>query len=923
MDSKTAPSTINSAPTQERRISLPVHETLAQLAARLSPEVAQELFGLEIGDVKAALEYAAMLSHQVDQVARGSSRPIQETVDLDLKKIMVVDDIEENRFLMKYMFRGADFKLLLVATAQEALELARAELPVLIISDIQMPHMNGLELLQALKADDQTKNIAVILVTAHHHDSKEVSEGLTLGADDYIRRPFMRDEFISRVEAVLRVKRAEAETQQQARLVARRNKGLRLVNELSLAINSSLDLKEIFTFSMQKLSQMFEAEIVALLLLNQDKQNLVINVASHLGKQLSITLDYVPFEGTASAFEEQVSELVFKVLAENYATLELAPTSEIQPLIKSIAMTSKDQTVGAIAIINRRWHIFDEADGVLLRSAASIIAVAIENAHLLESTQQQVDDLIALTEIGRALTSTLDLKLILKQTTLLVQRSFQAEAASLWLLDETKTSLVLIAYSGIEVGMVTNLRLPIETGIAGYVARTGNSYLSADVSTDNQYFDYLAQVSHYNARSILCVPVQVRGETIGVMDALHQRPNWFDQAHLRLSYPVASFVGIAVENARLFNEVQDFSRHLEQMVAERTRELAEEKEKTEAILINMADGLLVLDPEHCILTANGVAEKMLDFRLSELSGQAISLKQLENPLWRCIHEITGSSETPVSALVDVRAPHSESILAIQAHSARIKNQAGQNLGTVIVLRDITALKEIERMKSRFIAGVTHELKTPLSIIALHSRNLSAYFDRLSEAKRFELLRSIQSQVSLLESLIGDILQLSRLDGDAQDMKFRPLDLAPLVQSIVSQAHPLAETKRVVLEWQKPVAPVMTQGDPDQLERVVRNLIDNAIKYTLPGGQVRVQTLNESINGRTLATIKVLDTGIGIPDEHQAKVFERFYRVDPSHTIPGTGLGLSIVQEVVHAHGGTVQLKSTPGVGTTFVVTLPA
>jgi signal transduction histidine kinase len=105
--------------------------------------------------------------------------------------------------------------------------------------------------------------------------------------------------------------------------------------------------------------------------------------------------------------------------------------------------------------------------------------------------------------------------------------------------------------------------------------------------------------------------------------------------------------------------------------------------------------------------------------------------------------------------------------------------------------------------------------------------------------------------------------------------------------------------------------------------VFRNLIDNAIKYTLPGGLVQVLTLAESINGRSQATIRVMDTGIGIPDEHQAKIFERFYRVDPSHTIPGTGLGLSIVQEVVHAHEGTVQLRSAPGVGTTFEVTLPA
>jgi PAS domain S-box-containing protein len=913
---------INKATPQNHHSAIPVHETLAHLADRISPEMASRLFDLEIGDVKAALDYAAMLSQQVDHIAGSEPLATQETVDLDLRKILVVDDIEENRFLIKYMFRGTDFNLLLAANAREALELARVEFPVLIISDIQMPLMNGLEFLQALKSDDQTKNIAVILVTAHHHDSKEVSHGLTLGADDYIRRPFMRDEFMSRVEAVLRVKRAEAETQRQARVVARRNKGLRLVNELSLAINSSLNLQEIFNFSMQKLTQMFDAEAVALLLLNQDKQNLVANISSHLGKQVSTILDYAPPDGEIAAFQEQASDIIFDILTDHAAALELVPSADTRHMVKTIEMVIKDQPVGAIAIVNRRWHTFDEADGVLLRSAAGIIAVAVENAHLLESTQQQVDDLIALTEIGRALTSTLDLEQILKQTSLLVQRSLQAEAASLWVLDETKATMVLIASSGIGSATVANLRLPVDTGIAGYVARTGNAYISADVSTDPYYFDYLTGVSNYKARSMLCVPVQVRGETIGVMEVLHQRPNWFDQTHLRLSYPVASFVGIAVENARLFNEVQDFSRHLEQMVVERTRELAEEKEKTEAILINMADGLLVLDPNHCILTANRVAEKMLDFQLSELSGRPIGLKQLENPLWRCVQDITSNIETTISALVDVNDPHAETMFSIQAHSAKIQNEAGQSIGTVIVLRDITALKEMERMKARFIAGVTHELKTPLSIIALHSRNLSAYFDRLPELKRNELLHSIQSQVGLLERLIGDILQLSRLDGGTLEMRLQPLDLVKLVDSIVSHAHPLAETKRVILDWQKPSTVITTQGDPDLLERVVRNLIDNAIKYTHPGGSVQVQLLAESINSRSLATIKVVDTGIGIPEEHQAKVFERFYRVDPSHTIPGTGLGLSIVQEVVHAHGGTIQLKSVPGVGTTFVVTLP-
>ena len=672
--------------------------------------------------------------------------------------------IQENLFLIEYLFRKTEFSLSLASSAQEALAKARAELPIMIISDIMMPGMSGFELLTALKQDERTKNMGVILVTAHHRSSKEVSEGLKMGADDYIYRPFVREEFMSRVEAVLRLKRAEAETQRQARVLAQRNKGLAWLNELAVAVNSSLDAQEIFSSSMQKLSQLLDAKAVSLLVFNRDKQKLLISLASPSGGHLLLPFDLNSLPASPDELiKTQASAKVLKLLNRQRNYLGLEPDLAELEVIQYIPMASKDQLIGAICIIDQPHRSIDEAEQVLLHSAAGIIAVAVENTRLLESAQELVDDLIALNDVGRALNSTLDLKQILQQTTFLVQQSLQADAASLWLLDQNGQKLELIAASGAGAELITGYRLPLELGIAGYVALTGNVYLSPDLAEDAKHYPEVARISHYQPRSMLTVPVLAKNQIIGVMQALHQSSHWFDENDLRLAGPIASSVGIAVENARLFNEVQEFSHHLEQMVTERTLELAEEKEKTEAILSSIADGLLVLDGHDCILTANEVAEKMLNFHLQELFEQPIGPDELKNPLWRCICDLANSNELTTTALVDLPTPQADTILSIQAHSAKVRNEAGQIIGTVVTLRDLTALKEVERMKTRFISGVTHELKTPLSVVQLHIGNLLKYYDRLPVPKREELLRSIQNQTEHLAQLIEDILALTRLD----------------------------------------------------------------------------------------------------------------------------------------------------------------
>ncbi len=673
------------------------------------------------------------------------------TPEMDLDKILVVDDQPLNQMLVRRILKNTTFTLSFASNGAEGLEKARAELPFLILSDIMMPGMDGFEMCEKLKADDLTQDAAVIFVTAHHRDADMVSKGLDMGADDYIYRPFQPSELKARVQAVARLKRAEMEARRRARTIARRNRELEFLNTLSLAATSSLGSQDGLVPLMPQFAQLLGARAIALFLLQDDAAQ--VNVASHSGQSFSTSVT-LGSGADSQNLAGQVPPILATILEEAHPPFDLSlPAAE--RAISAIPMVSRERVIGALGVVHPQERPLTDADTMLLNSAAGIMAVA-------------------------------------------------------------------------------------------------------------------------------------------------------------------------AENGRLFAEVQAFNRHLEQMVEERTRQLVEEKNKTEAILASMADGLLVLDGENRIIAANRTAEEMLGFHLDEMQGQ-VAGAQMDSELWRCVKKMVGGHELTTSGLVDLPdESRPGGLRSIQASAARMQGAeaatAGRYAGTVILLRDITALKEVERMKARFMAGVTHELKTPLAIIRVHANNLLTYHDRLPKRKQRDLLDTIQKQVALLERSVEDILDLTRLDAGATSLNREPVDLGALADEIIASMRPLAESKQINVLWVKPSSAVTVRADSRGIRRVIRNLLDNALKYTPDGGTVEVKTLPREEQGG--AEIRVRDTGVGIPAEHHERIFERFYRVDPSHTIPGTGLGLAIVKEIITAHGGEIEVASDPGAGSTFTVTLP-
>ena len=246
-------------------------------------------------------------------------------------------------------------------------------------------------------------------------------------------------------------------------------------------------------------------------------------------------------------------------------------------------------------------------------------------------------------------------------------------------------------------------------------------------------------------------------------------------------------------------------------------------------------------------------------------------------------------------------------------------------GAVLVLNDVSELASLERIRRDFVANASHELKTPIT--AIRGLTETMIDDPLmNDETRLRFIRKISIQSMRLSVLVTDLLAISRLEAVQSEQKRDLIDMKDLVKRSVSSAISASVEKQQDLRFDFRVddasqdSKLITMGDMQSLSQIVDNLLDNAIKYTPPGGRIDVSliAINELIH------LQVADTGIGIENLAQQRIFERFYRVDKarSRDLGGTGLGLSIVKNIAEQHGGTVQLESALGVGSTFTITLP-
>ena len=336
------------------------------------------------------------------------------------------------------------------------------------------------------------------------------------------------------------------------------------------------------------------------------------------------------------------------------------------------------------------------------------------------------------------------------------------------------------------------------------------------------------------------------------------------------------------------------------------RKLERKQSEFDAVIKEMSEGIVLLNSKGVILALNRAAAELLEADTFDAGKDILTVNRRPE-----LTELLRKAQS---------GEHSEAVMdfksGIYQLSASPVVSDGKVIGTVLLMFDATEKERNEQIRREFTANISHELKTPLHAILGSAELMTNGMVKAEDIPAFS--GRIYTETQRMIRLVEDIIKLSHLDEGAGDMKREETDLLCIADSVVQSLKPEAEISGVTIELGGEKSVI--QGIPQLLESIVYNLCDNAIKYNRRGGSVSVEIKNE--NG--FAVLIVADTGIGIPPEHQQRIFERFYRVDKSHSkeIGGTGLGLSIVKHAARLHGAEIDLQSAIDGGTTVTVKFP-
>lgn len=549
------------------------------------------------------------------------------------------------------------------------------------------------------------------------------------------------------------------------------------------------------------------------------------------------------------------------------------PQTAPEPPLQAIALVPISLggvTFGVLAVAHSEaGQHFDGRDEQLLANIADFAAIAIQNARLYQATDQalarRVLELSALNEVSRAVSASLDLHQVYRVLVEQINKHWPVEAVHLYLVDEVEKGLrpLHVQKSG------SPTLFSLDHGIIGLVARSGQPLISNNIILHPEYDPRIDHVQGAVTQTVACVPLKVKQNVVGVVALFNKKDGPFtDEDLLRLgafAHPMAT----AVENARLFEE------------SERQRAAIQ------ATALTLSEPLIVLDHKGTMLVANEAANKLLQAHMSQMF-QAIS---------------EGVGRTTEVAIGD------ETYLTTTEHVA--------DVGTIIIMQNITYVKQLEKDRSEFLHMLSHDLKNPLTSI----NGWSVMLQRSNELSEKGQLYLQHINVAS-ERMLGMIHKLLYTVTDTKALQplLQPCHLPEIVERVLRDVEGGALQKGIRITHQVEGELMPLLGDQTRLYHMVLNLVDNAVKYSANDTAVTVLTSH----GRDAIQLAVCDQGPGIPDDDMPHIFVKHYRgvQEQQQAITGTGLGLTAVKSIVEAHNGTISVRNRAYGGTVFTVTLP-
>ncbi len=560
----------------------------------------------------------------------------------------------------------------------------------------------------------------------------------------------------------------------------------------------------------------------------------------------------------------------------------------------AVPLVTQQRIIGALTLDRDAANpTFTETEIQLCQTIAHQAANAIENARLYEEIAQRAERLQLVNIVSHDIGAILDIDELMWEVVRLIREALDCYHVSIALIEGERLvfkSNINYLYQSLPAA---NLSLEGEgEGIAGWVAVHGASLLVSDVHQDPRH---KASLDLPLTRSELAVPLKLPvGEyefsgqelVIGVLNAESAEENAFSYEDLHLLEALGAQVAVAIKSARLFSRVR------------------EEQATLEALMNGTSDAIIVTDMQDSILFFNPAA------RNAFLEGET-------NPTGRRLQEVVQNS-----ALLELACQNQQEQLQAaeiplpDGRTFHANMTAIQDVGRVLVMHDITYLKEMDEIKSSFVATVSHDLRSPLQAIQTSAELLPKFGD-LNQEQRKEV-DHILTVIRRVTLLVQDLLDIGRIEAGV-GMECEPCSINEIVGQAAGTLKPLAKQKGLELAIDLPPVLPMVVGNSLRLEQVISNLVSNAIKFTNDGGvTISAQTSDGYV------AVEVSDTGMGIPLDAQQNLFQKFYRVKTPETrgIEGTGLGLTIVKSIVENYGGEIMVSSAPRLGSTFTIRLP-
>lgn len=548
----------------------------------------------------------------------------------------------------------------------------------------------------------------------------------------------------------------------------------------------------------------------------------------------------------------------------------------------------------------------------ILEILVTQISIAVGNARLFEEERRRRLEIEALQRGNISLISSLELSEVLDAILMAAFELVPALDGHIYLYDDG----VLQFGAGIERRGKRVLRPhehPRQDGLTYHVATTGETVMVDDMGS-HPFFNMITDSAWLNTvKGIASIPLKIGRRVVGVMNLMFAESAHVHQVGKSSINLLANQASIAIENARLYIEVQKHASELEARVRQRTEELENERAQLQVILNGMGEG---------VLYDENFSVKYVNQSLIDLVGEP----QPKSDYFDWLRDVTPADFDVEQWIINVR--RRADLNGKWRDEIRIRHKDGHTFdaaisstpvrgidqsiqGAVTILRDISQEKALQAQKDLFITLASHELRTPLTNIRTR-----LYLARKRPEKMSDHIAVVESVTEDMINLVEDLLDLSRFERGIITLNREAVDVREIIQKVMTYQQLEAERKQLQLVAQLPATPLMATIDRRRFNQVVTNLVSNAIQYTQAGN------ITATLQDReTVFVLQVSDTGVGLAEDHAKQVFEPFFRAQ-ENTHKGTGLGLSITRDIVQAHEGSITVSSTLGKGTTFSVTVP-